>query len=140
MTDIAQPFSDLFADPLNRLSLAYRVLEAGLENCYNGNVDFDLTHSQSAFTTARLIVQAHSVLQWGNGWSEWSATGEIRWLTTSGHYVRFEFSKEQHADIILDRVVIGDDKSEWFYPEIADVCKRNNIPLTVEVPTVEESK
>lgn len=124
-------FSEIFADQLNRLNLAYEVLAAGLENSYGGKMEFDLSHSNSAWVWANLHVTAECELRWGNGWSDWSASGQIEWSTSSDHYVMFEFSREQDGEIELNKVVIGDDDSESFYPWIREVCESNEIPLEV---------
>lgn len=135
-----EKFSKLFADQLNRLDLAFDVLAAGLENGYGGQSDFTLIHSQSAFISARLDVSSSCELTWGNGWSDWSASGQIEWSTSSNHYVRFEFSREQYGEIELNQVVIGDDSSESFYPWITNVCAKNNIPLVIEEAQPQEEE
>jgi len=133
-----EKFSDIFADQLNRLDLAFDVLASGLENAYDGKCEFELEHSNSPGLRASLSVQAECVWTWGFECPEWWASGHIIWNTSSKHYVRFEFSREQQDEIELNQIIITDDDSEYFYPSIVDACTTNHIPLVVVVKMVYE--
>ena len=65
-------------------------------------------------------------------WSDYKGYIKIEWITSSDHYVRFELSTRK-AQIRLDRIVIGDDESNTFYPEIIiPTAKKICVPVVVE--------
>lgn len=107
---------------LSDLELAYRVLARAMCAGYGGCAELNLTVAGSSDTEATVYVSAESTFRWGNGWSEWGSRGVIVWHTSSNHHVRFEFSAEKYAHPVLDRVVIGTDESEVFYPTLRELC------------------
>jgi hypothetical protein len=91
----------------------------GLHHAYYGKVELKWEHQNSATgDPARITVEAGGELSWGNGWQRWQGGATVTWITGSGHLVRFHFSNPEQCAIVLDRVEIGDDESEEFYPAI----------------------
>ncbi len=48
-----------------------------------------------------------------------SARAVVEWWTSSGHYVRYDLILwGEQRTWVIDLVTLGDEDSEWFYPEL----------------------
>ena len=122
-----QKFSATFADQLNKLDLAFEVLAAGLQSL-NATSTWTLTHENSHGKVAKVEVFSECESFDARAAIGTAGGGHILWHTSSDHQVKFTFTLQDEG-IVLERVDIGNDASNWLYPELVEKCVTNNIGI-----------
>jgi hypothetical protein len=113
------------------LDFAFQMLQAGAGATYNGAIDAVWHHDNNTRGNGcTLRVRSSGRLSWGNGWQERHQEGTIEWWTGSDHFVHFIFDE----GLALSKVQIGQDESDYFYPQIREIAGEEVEVEAVDAP------